>query len=58
MSPDKVAYMASRIGRFFAHQPRDKAVAASEAHLRPFRHPRMRAGMVVHPDGETVRLDP
>ena len=27
MSPDKLAYMANQIGKFFAHQPHDKAVA-------------------------------
>ena len=58
MSPDKLAYMANQIGKFFAHQPHDKAVAAIEAHLRRFWDPRMRAGIVAHPDGATVRLDP
>ena len=58
MSPDKLAYMANQIGHFFAHQPHDKAVAAIEAHLRRFWDPRMRASIVAHPDGETVRLDP
>lgn len=58
MSPDKLAYMANQIGRFFAHQPHDKAVAAIEQHLRRFWDPRMRAGIVSHPDGEAVRLDP
>ena len=36
MSPDKLADMANQIGRFFAHQPHDKAVAAIEARLRRF----------------------
>lgn len=58
MSPDKLAYMANQIGRFFAHQPHDKAVAAIEQHLRRFWDPRMRAGIVSYPDGEAVRLDP
>ena len=58
MSPDKLAYMANQIGRFFANQPHDKAVAAIEAHLRRFWDPRMRASIVAHPDGETVRLEP
>jgi len=58
MSPDKLAYMANQIGRFFAHQSHDKAVAAIEAHLRRFWDPRMRASIVAHPDGETVQLDP
>ena len=58
MSPDRLAYMANQIGRFFAHQPHDKAVAEIAAHLRRFWDPRMRAGIIAHPDGETVRLDP
>jgi formate dehydrogenase subunit delta len=58
MSPDRLAYMANQIGHFFAHQPHDKAVAAIELHLRRFWDPRMRASIIAHPDGETVRLDP
>ncbi len=58
MAPDRLAYMANQIGRFFAHQTHDKAVAAIELHLRCFWDPRMRAGIVSQPDGETVRLDP
>jgi formate dehydrogenase subunit delta len=58
MSPDKLADMANQIGRFFAHQPHDKAVAAIEARLRRFWDPRMRAGIVARPDGDSVRLDP
>jgi formate dehydrogenase subunit delta len=58
MSPDRLAYMANQIGRFFAHRPHDKAVAEIEAHLRRFWDPRMRASIIAHPDGETVRLDP
>ena len=33
MSPDKLAYMANQIGKFFAHQKHDKAVAAIADHL-------------------------
>jgi len=58
MSPDKLAYMANQIGKFFAHQPHDKAVAAIETHLRRFWDPRMRASIIAQPDGEVVRLDP
>ena len=47
MSPDKLAYMANQIGKFFAHQPHDKAVAAINDHLRKFWDPRMR-GTIVH----------
>ena len=58
MSPDRLAYMANQIGKFFAHQPHDKAVASVETHLRRFWDPRMRASIIAHPDGETVQLDP
>ncbi|HSU03937.1 MAG TPA: formate dehydrogenase subunit delta [Acetobacteraceae bacterium] len=46
MSPDKLAYMANQIARFFAHQPHDQAVAATEDHLRKFWDPRMRAAII------------
>ncbi|HTI84709.1 MAG TPA: formate dehydrogenase subunit delta [Acetobacteraceae bacterium] len=56
MSPEKLAYMANQIGKFFAHQPHDKAVAAINDHLQKFWDPRMRGTIVQHlPD---VELDP
>ena len=42
MSHDKLAYMANQIGRFFAHQKDEQAVAAINDHLRKFWDPRMR----------------
>jgi formate dehydrogenase subunit delta len=42
MSPDKLAYMANQIGKFFAHQGGDKAVASIADHLRKFWTPGMR----------------
>ncbi len=56
MSPDKLAYMANQIGRFFAHQPHDKAVDAITDHLRKFWDPRMRAAILPALDGD--KLDP
>lgn len=57
MSPeDKLAYMANQIGRFFASQKHDDAVAQIEDHLRRFWDPRMRASILAHLD--TVTLDP
>jgi formate dehydrogenase subunit delta len=56
MSPDKLAYMANQIGKFFAHQPHDKAVASIADHLRKFWDPRMRDTILAHL--EAVRLDP
>jgi formate dehydrogenase subunit delta len=56
MSPDKLAYMANQIGKFFAHQPRDKAVAAIADHIQKFWDPRMRSEILAHLN--TVQLDP
>jgi formate dehydrogenase subunit delta len=56
MSPDKLAYMANQIGKFFAHQPHDKAVAAIADHLQKFWDPRMRSAILAH--FAEVRLDP
>jgi formate dehydrogenase subunit delta len=56
MSPDKLAYMANQIGRFFAHQPHDKAVTAIADHIQKFWDPRMRSEIVAHL--EAVKLDP
>ena len=56
MSPEKLAYMANQIGKFFAHQPREQAVAAIADHIRRFWDPRMRRDILAHL--EEVRLDP
>ena len=48
MSHDKLAYMANQIGRFFAHQQEEQAVAAINDHLRKFWDPRMRAAIMAH----------
>jgi formate dehydrogenase subunit delta len=56
MSPDKLAYMANQIGKFFAHQPHAQAVAAINDHLEKFWDPRMRGTIIAHlPE---VQLDP
>jgi formate dehydrogenase subunit delta len=56
MSPDRLAYMANQIGKFFAHEPRDKAVASIADHLQKFWDPRMRREILAHLDA--VQLDP
>lgn len=56
MSHDRLAYMANQIGRFFAHQPEEKAVAAINDHLRKFWDPRMRAQILA--DLDTISLEP
>ncbi|MDE2005255.1 MAG: formate dehydrogenase subunit delta [Rhodospirillales bacterium] len=58
MSPDRLAYMANQIGRFFAHRPHDIAVAATEEHLRKFWDPRMRRQIVAAMEAGEAALDP
>ncbi len=45
MSPDKLIYMANQIGRAFAHEGHDRAVADTAAHIHKFWDPRMRAAI-------------
>jgi formate dehydrogenase subunit delta len=56
MSHDKLAYMANQIGRFFAHQKDDQAVASINDHIRKFWDPRMRKQILE--ELNTVELDP
>lgn len=58
MSPDKLVYMANQIGRFFAHQPEDQAVASTLDHLRRFWEPRMREAILAHIDAGGGGLQP
>ena len=58
MSPEKLAYMANQIGKFFAHQKHDQAVDSIATHLRQFWDPRMRRDILAHLDDPSVRLDP
>jgi formate dehydrogenase subunit delta len=56
MSQDKLAYMANQIGRFFAHQKDDEAVASINDHIRKFWDPRMRRQILA--ELESAELDP
>ncbi len=58
MSPDKLAYMANQIGKFFAHEPHDKAVASITDHLQKYWDPRMRRTIIAQYDSVKGRLDP
>ena len=58
MSHDKLVYMANQIGKFFASQGADKAVAGAAEHLAKFWDPRMRAAIIAHLDAGGVGLDP
>ncbi len=56
MSPDKLAYMANQIGKFFLSQKSEDGVASVADHLKKFWDPRMRRDLVAHID--QVALDP
>ncbi|HWN50361.1 MAG TPA: formate dehydrogenase subunit delta [Xanthobacteraceae bacterium] len=58
MSPDKLAYMANQIGKFFASQGFDRSVASIVDHLTKFWDPRMRAAILAHLDAGGANLDP
>ena len=58
MSPEKLAYMANQIGKFFAHQKHEQAVASIADHLEKFWDPRMRATILTQYETVKSRLDP
>jgi len=58
MSPDKLAYMANQIGKFFATNPHDEAVAGICDHIASFWEPRMRKQIYAYMDHGGKGLDP
>jgi formate dehydrogenase subunit delta len=57
-SPKKLVYMANQIGKFFARQGHDKAVAGVANHLTKFWDPSMRKKIVHHLNEGGEGLDP
>jgi len=58
MSPDKLAYMANQIGKFFASQGTERSIDSIVDHLNKFWDPRMRAAILAHLDAGGGNLDP
>ena len=58
MSPDKLVYMANQIGKFFASQGPEQAVAGTADHIKKFWDPRMRAAILAHLEAGGQGLDP
>jgi formate dehydrogenase subunit delta len=58
MSPDKLAYMANQIGKFFISQGHDKAVTGVAEHLAKFWDPRMRNTIFSYWEAGGAGLDP
>jgi formate dehydrogenase subunit delta len=57
-SPKKLIYMANQIGKFFAPQGHETAVAGVANHLTKFWDPSMRKKIVRHLDQGGEGLDP
>jgi len=58
MAPDKLVYMANQIGKFFAGQGPEQAVAGTADHIKKFWDPRMRAQIYAHLETGGAGLDP
>jgi formate dehydrogenase subunit delta len=55
---NKLVYMANQIGKFFASQGQEQAVAGTADHIKKFWDPRMRAAIFAHLDTGGDGLDP
>jgi formate dehydrogenase subunit delta len=55
---EKLVYMANQIGKFFASQGPDLAVAGTQEHIKKFWDPRMRAAILSYLDTGGAGLDP
>jgi len=54
----KLVYMANQIGKFFASQSDEAAVAGTAEHIRKFWDPRMRTAIFAYIDSGGAGLDP
>jgi formate dehydrogenase subunit delta len=55
---NKLVYMANQIGKFFASQGDDRAVAGTAEHIKKFWDPRMLAAIFAHLAQGGAGLDP
>ena len=55
---NKLVYMANQIGKFFASQGAEQAVAGTAEHIKKFWDPRMRAAIFAHLAQGGAGLDP
>lgn len=58
MSPEKLTYMANQIGKSFAHQGEECAIAGVADHIRKFWDPRMRSALREYVQAGGTGLDP
>jgi formate dehydrogenase subunit delta len=55
---NKLVYMANQIGKFFASQGDDRAIAGTAEHIKKFWDPRMLAAIFAHLAQGGAGLDP
>ena len=55
---NKLVYMANQIGKFFASQGAEQAVAGTAEHIQKFWNPRMRSAIFAHLAEGGAGLDP
>jgi formate dehydrogenase subunit delta len=55
---NKLVYMANQIGKFFASQGQEQAIAGTADHIQRFWDPRMRAAIFAHLKEGGAGLDP
>ncbi len=55
---NKLVYMANQIGKFFASQGEEQAVAGTAEHIQKFWNPRMRTAIFAHLAEGGAGLDP
>jgi formate dehydrogenase subunit delta len=55
---NKLVYMANQIGKFFASQGDDQAIAGTAEHIKKFWNPRMLAAIFAHLAQGGAGLDP
>jgi formate dehydrogenase subunit delta len=58
MSPEKLAYMANQIAKFFEAQPEAEAAKGVAKHISDFWAPRMRAELFAIAEAAPDTLDP
>ncbi len=57
MKTEKLVYMANQIGKYFAAQGPEAAIAGVADHLKRFWDPRMRAEIIAHVHSGGAGLD-
>ncbi len=58
MSPEKLAYMANQIAKFFENQPHEQAINGVADHISSFWEPRMRRQFFAMLESDARQFNP